>query len=92
MSGSLPALRRIFFGGDVLTGDDARRMHRLAPKAVIGSFYGATETQRAVGYYEIGGEILDAADQSSRPLPLGRGIKDVPVTGLKQAPATLRHR
>ena len=89
---SLPALRRIFFGGDVLTGDDARRMHRLAPKAVIGSFYGATETQRAVGYYEIGGEILDAADQSSRPVPLGRGIKDVPVTGFKQAPATLRHR
>ena len=77
----LPALRRIFFGGDVLTSGDVRRMHRLAPKAVIGSFYGATETQRAVGYYEIGGETLDAADQSSRPLPLGRGIKDVPVTG-----------
>ena len=80
----MPALRRIFFGGDVLTGDDLRRMHRLAPKAVIGSFYGATETQRAVGYYEIGGETLDAADQSSRPLPLGRGIKDVQLLVLNK--------
>ena len=26
---------------------------RLAPNATIGCFYGATETQRAVGYYEI---------------------------------------
>ena len=81
---SLSALRRIFFGGDVLTGDDVRRMHRLAPNAVIGSFYGATETQRAVGYYEVDGETLDAADQSSRPLPLGRGIKDVQLLVLNK--------
>ena len=81
---SLSALRRIFFGGDVLTGDDVRRMHRLAPNAVIGSFYGATETQRAVGYYEVDGETLDAADRSSRPLPLGRGIKDVQLLVLNK--------
>jgi amino acid adenylation domain-containing protein len=81
---SLPALRRIFFGGDVLTSEEGRRMHRLAPKAVIGSFYGATESQRAVGYYEIGGELLDAADHSSRPVPLGRGIKDVQLLVLNK--------
>ncbi|MGZ8484628.1 MAG: amino acid adenylation domain-containing protein, partial [Candidatus Binatia bacterium] len=81
---SLPAVRRILFGGDVLTGEEVRRMHRLAPKAVIGSFYGATESQRAVGYYEIGGEMLDVADHSSRPVPLGRGIKDVQLLVLNK--------
>ena len=81
---SLAAVRRIFFGGDVLTSDDVRRMHRLAPNAVIGSFYGATETQRAVGYYEIGGEILDAANNPARPVPLGRGIKDVQLLVLNR--------
>ena len=80
----LPAVRRIFFGGDVLTSDDVRRMHRLAPKAVIGSFYGATETQRAVGYYEIGGEFFDASDPTSQPVPLGRGIKDVQLLVLNK--------
>ena len=67
----LPALRRIFFGGDVLSADDIADTRRLAPNAVIGSFYGATETQRAVGYYEI---AIDCADPI---IPLGRGIADV---------------
>ncbi len=81
----LAVVRRIFFGGDVLTTDDVRRMRRLAPNAVIGSFYGATETQRAVGYYEIGGEMLDAANNPSRPVPLGRGIEDVQLLVLNKS-------
>ena len=46
-------MRRVFFGGDVLTMVDVARIGELAPNAIIGSFYGTTETQRAVGYYEI---------------------------------------
>jgi amino acid adenylation domain-containing protein len=73
----LPAVRRIFFGGDVLTCGEVAHIRELAPNAIIGSFYGATETQRAVGYYEI---PLDSAwkdTEANRPIPLGRGIKDV---------------
>ena len=49
----LPSVRRVFFGGDVLTPEMVASIRRLAPNATVGSFYGATETQRAVGYYEI---------------------------------------
>ena len=49
----LPSVRRVFFGGDVLTPEMVASIRRLAPNATVGSFYGATETQRAVGYFEI---------------------------------------
>ena len=75
---TLPSVRRIFFGGDVLTRQDVVSMHELAPNAKIVSFYGATETQRAVGYYEIPEKWhLTDDDQGRRAIPLGRGIKDV---------------
>jgi amino acid adenylation domain-containing protein len=73
----LHAVRRIFFGGDVLTQEEVSRIHGLAPNATIGCFYGATETQRAVGYYEIGNERPADLWQSIKPIPLGRGIRDV---------------
>ena len=50
---SLPSVRRIFFGGDLLSRQDIRSMRELAPNAEIVSFYGATETQRAVGYFAV---------------------------------------
>jgi acyl-coenzyme A synthetase/AMP-(fatty) acid ligase/acyl carrier protein len=80
----LPAVRRVFFGGDVLTRGEVARIRELAPSGTIGSFYGATETQRAVGYYEI---PLDFAwkDTEARPIPLGRGIKDVQLLLLNKA-------
>jgi amino acid adenylation domain-containing protein len=69
------AVRRIFFGGDILTRGEVAHIRTLVPNAAIGCFYGATETQRAVGYYEIpkDAQLTDA----NRPIPLGRGIKDV---------------
>ena len=58
----LPSVRRVFFGGDVFTTEMVASIRRLAPNATIGSFYGATETQRAVGYFEIPND--SAADES----------------------------
>ena len=74
---TLPPVRRIFFGGDVLTTQDVGLTRKLAPNAKIVSFYGATETQRAVGYFEIAEDVLAAEGAATQPIPLGRGIKDV---------------
>jgi amino acid adenylation domain-containing protein len=74
---TLPSLRRIFFGGDLLTSHDVSSVRELAPNAQIVSFYGATETQRAVGYFEISEDNSNRLNQSNRPIPLGRGTKDV---------------
>ncbi len=72
----LPALRRIFFGGDALTRSDVEAMRQCAPNARIVSFYGATETQRAVGYHEV--SPYDGNDVQRTPnLPIGKGAKDV---------------
>ena len=81
----LPAVRRIFFGGDVLNRDEVARIRELAPHAVVGSFYGATETQRAVGYYEIPDERVLNDRPSNKPVPLGRGIKDVQILVLDKS-------
>jgi amino acid adenylation domain-containing protein len=81
----LPSVRRVFFGGDVLTLDEVDRVRRLAPNATIGSFYGATETQRAVGYYEIPADFAGESHEINRPIPLGRGIKDVQLLVLNRA-------
>jgi amino acid adenylation domain-containing protein len=74
---TLPSVRRIFFGGDVLSRQDLGLTRGLAPHAKIVSFYGATETQRAVGYFEVPAESFTIDAASSRPIPLGRGMKDV---------------
>jgi amino acid adenylation domain-containing protein len=81
----LPALRRVFFGGDVLTHEEVARIRELAPNATIGSFYGATETQRAVGYYEISCDFVCKDTEATKPIPLGRGIKDVQLLLLNKA-------
>ncbi len=80
LSGSdqpLGALRRIFFGGDVLTHGEIARIREWAPNATIGCFYGATETQRAVGYYEIPADFNATNADINRAIPLGQGIEDV---------------
>ena len=81
----LPAVRRVFFGGDVLTRGEVARIRELAPNATIGSFYGATETQRAVGYYEIPLDFAWKDTEANSPIPLGRGIKDVQLLLLNKA-------
>ena len=80
-----PAVRRIFFGGDVLSRGEVAHIRELAPKATVGSFYGATETQRAVGYYEIPLDFAWKDTEANRPIPLGRGIKDVQLLLLNKA-------
>jgi acyl-CoA synthetase (AMP-forming)/AMP-acid ligase II/acyl carrier protein len=74
---TLPSIRWVLFGGDVLTWREIAQMRQLAPNAKIGSFYGATETQRAVGYFQIPDEIPISGINANRAVPLGRGIKDV---------------
>jgi amino acid adenylation domain-containing protein len=73
----LPSLRRIFFGGDVLTRHDVAAIGRLAPKAKIVSFYGATETQRAVGFFRVDEDEPKSGAGESSPVPTGRGAPDV---------------
>jgi amino acid adenylation domain-containing protein len=75
---TLPSVRRVFFAGDVLTRQDANRIRRLAPNAKITNVYGATETQRAVGYFEIPAQAASwSGAAAKRPIPLGHGVKDV---------------
>jgi len=82
---ALPSVRRILFGGGVLTKGEVLEMSALAPNATIGSFYGATETQRAVGYYEVAVDFAANDTEANRPIPLGRGIKDVQLIVLNCA-------
>jgi amino acid adenylation domain-containing protein len=73
----LSSVRRIFFGGDVLTKQDGALTRELAPMAKIVSFYGATETQRAVGYFEVLERTSTSEGTAMQTMPLGRGVKDV---------------
>jgi amino acid adenylation domain-containing protein len=81
----LVAVRRVFFGGDVLTRGEVARIRALAPNATIGCFYGATETQRAVGYYDIPRDFTLTNIDANRPVPLGKGIKDVQLLLLNKS-------
>jgi amino acid adenylation domain-containing protein len=81
----LPLVRRVFFGGDVLTTDEVAQIRQLAPNAIVGSFYGATETQRAVSYYEMADDALLDNRASHKTIPLGRGIKDVQLLVLNKS-------
>ncbi|MYX09105.1 non-ribosomal peptide synthetase [Streptomyces sp. SID8375] len=65
--GSLPSLRYVFFGGDVLSAHEVEVMRRLAPGAAIVNFYGATETPQAHAYY-----VVEEVPEGR--VPLGRGI------------------
>jgi amino acid adenylation domain-containing protein len=74
----LPHLRLAMIVGDVLTRRDIAGLRALAPRCVCVSLYGATETQRAVGYQTDFGSTI-AGDRPAAPerVPLGRGIPDV---------------
>jgi amino acid adenylation domain-containing protein len=71
---ALPRLRYAFFGGDVLTGADLEKIHRLAPAATLVNFYGATETPQAMGW-----RVADpaAGRRWADGVPVGRGIEGV---------------
>lgn len=69
---TLPSLSHVFVGGDMLTGADAARLHRVAPNARLVNFYGTTETPQAVAYHELG-DMAALRD----PVPIGSGIEGV---------------
>ena len=73
----IPSLRYAFMVGDSLTRSHVKQLYSLAPHATCISSYGATETQRAVGY-DIIGNGAEFPGRSSKPeYPLGTGIEDV---------------
>ncbi len=78
----LDALRLVASGGDALTADDVAGLRRIAPRALLVNFYGATETPQAMGWKVV-------ADGAASPVPLGRGIDgvDLVVLGRSGRPA-----
>jgi len=85
----VPSLRRVFFGGDVLTAQHVAKMRSMAPGVICVNFYGTTETPQAAGYCIVrddrdarphGGAVLPA-----RIPPIGRGIDDVQLLVLNRA-------
>ncbi|MCP4654050.1 MAG: amino acid adenylation domain-containing protein [bacterium] len=75
-----PALRYLFFGGDVLTGEDLRELRELAPTAARINVSGTTETPQAVAWFPV-----DADAAARETVPLGRGIADVQLLVLNGA-------
>jgi amino acid adenylation domain-containing protein len=77
----LPSLRCAFFGGDLLKKSDVEMVRELSPELTIVVFYGATETQRAVGHFIIPAKRDKPEGRRSLTLrqvmPLGRGVPDV---------------
>jgi len=56
---------------------DILAMRALAPNAQFTSFYGATETQRAVGYFNVPDSLLDARHRARQGIPSGKGAPGV---------------
>jgi thioesterase domain-containing protein/acyl carrier protein len=73
----IESLRYSFLVGDVLTKRDVSRLRKLAPSITCVNLYGATETQRAVGYYIVPSCESVPKVGEKEVLPLGKGIKDV---------------
>jgi amino acid adenylation domain-containing protein len=86
----ISSLRYAFTVGDALTGREVNRLRRMAPGVRFINYYGATETQRAVSYFEIPHEAAETSRQKSGKLlkdivPLGRGIRDVQLLVINNA-------
>jgi amino acid adenylation domain-containing protein len=84
---ALDSLRYAFLIGDVLTRRDVARLRALAPEAACVNLYGATETQRALSYFEASSVEKGAAavGYARETLPLGKGIEDVQLLVMNRA-------
>lgn len=82
-----PALRHVFFVGDVLTARDCKALRQLGPSCSIVNMYGTTETSRAVSYFEISSAAEDptALDSLGDTIPAGWGMQDVQVLVISQS-------
>jgi amino acid adenylation domain-containing protein len=75
----LPALRHLFWGGDVLSLKTSQRLRSVAPNAAQANFYGATETPQAMAHYRI------PAQAGQVPFPIGKGIADAQLLLVTEA-------
>jgi len=82
---SVPSVRRVFFGGDLLQMRDVDRAKKLMPRAEIVNFYNSSETQRGGGYALFSKQRME--NEKHVP-PLGRGIQDVQLLILNQTRKT----
>lgn len=78
----LERLRYVIFAGDVLRRRDVEGLRVLAPQVNVVNFYGATETQRAVGYFQI---PTGHSEPLRETIPVGRGIPDVQLVVLSDS-------
>jgi amino acid adenylation domain-containing protein len=78
----LPSLRYAFVVGDRLTWIDVDRLRGLAPNMSCVNYYGSTETQRAVSYFEVAPERNNGAVGSI--VPVGCGMPDVQLLVMTQ--------
>ncbi|UPL03748.1 hypothetical protein LCI18_014682 [Fusarium solani-melongenae] len=76
-----PALKQVFFVGDVLTTRDCKALRELGPSCSIINMLGTTETSRAVSYFEIPSATEDphALDSLGDTIPAGWGMQDVQI-------------
>ncbi|KAI8666078.1 Alpha-aminoadipate reductase [Fusarium keratoplasticum] len=76
-----PALKQVFFVGDVLTTRDCKALRQLGPSCSIINMLGTTETSRAVSYFEIPSATEDpeALDSLGDTIPAGWGMQDVQI-------------
>ncbi|KAI1334578.1 alpha-aminoadipate reductase [Xylariaceae sp. FL0016] len=85
-----PALKSVFFVGDVLTTRDCKALRQLGTSCSIINMYGTTETSRAVSYFEVASAEQDptALDSLGDTIPAGWGMQDVQVLVVSQADHT----
>ncbi len=81
-----PALRWAFLVGEALRRSDVARLRGLAPGLAVVNLYGATETQRAVGYHL----VPPAGEAGHEVLPLGRGMEGCQLLVLACGPEGAR--
>jgi amino acid adenylation domain-containing protein len=78
----LPDLRLAFVVGDLLRKSDVERLQRLAPAVTCVNLYGATETQRALSWFEA---PRPAGRLGKEVLLLGRGMEGCQLLVLDRA-------
>jgi|GEM_PF-3169576 len=75
---SLPDLRMLFSGGDVLRALHVNELRNVSPNVSIVNFYGTTETPQAMAYHVI------EDNEDLNEIPIGKGIADVQILVLKE--------
>jgi amino acid adenylation domain-containing protein len=66
--GQVPAVARIFWGGEQLRPALTHQMAGVAPNAKQTNFYGCTETPQAISYFECDG------DMAWKTVPIGKAV------------------